>query len=326
MPAVQEIIPQAEHRCCARHIYANWRKLYPGQALKILFWKASKSNNPADFRRAMSEIRKESQPAHAALLKHPPRIWSRAYFRTESKCDVVTNNMSECFNSWILEARYKPLLTMLEDIKTQVMGRIHSKRDEMLKKEGNLCPRILKKLNKAVELTRYCDHEWDGEHGFEVSDKNGKYKVDLLNKTCSCGVWQLSGIPCHHGATGILFMERPLEEFVSPWYYKDTYLKSYHHLLKPMSGKNDWPETNYQKLLPPIAKRVAGRPKKNRRKDASEEPKNKKKVSRKGTQIQCSKCKEYGHNKLGCKNIAPAPSQTSKLPVSFLLLTYIQVS
>jgi transposase-like protein len=28
--AVNEIIPEAEHRMCARHIYANWRKKYRG--------------------------------------------------------------------------------------------------------------------------------------------------------------------------------------------------------------------------------------------------------------------------------------------------------
>lgn len=221
-----------------------------------------KANNPADFRRVMADIRKESKDAYVALLKHPPKMWSKAFFKTDTKCDVVTNNMSECFNSWILEARYKPILTMFKDIKTQVMGRIHTKRDEMLKREGKLCPIILKKLNKAVELTRFCDHEWDGGHMFEVSDRGDKYKVDLEVHTCSCGVWQLCGIPSHHAVTGILFVERSLEDYVSHWYYKETYLKSYNYLLKPMGGKNDWPETHFQSLLPPIAKRVVGRPKK----------------------------------------------------------------
>lgn len=77
MPAIEEIMPELEHRCCARNIYANWRKLYPGQALKIMFWKASKANNLTDFRRAMSDIRKESKDGHVALLKHPPRIGAR---------------------------------------------------------------------------------------------------------------------------------------------------------------------------------------------------------------------------------------------------------
>lgn len=47
--------------------------------------------------------------------------------------------MSEFFNSWILDVRYRPILTMCEDIKTQIMNRIHTKRDEMLKREGLLC-------------------------------------------------------------------------------------------------------------------------------------------------------------------------------------------
>lgn len=79
--------------------------------------------------------------------------------------------MSEWFNNWILKARYKALLTMFEDIKTQFMGRIHSKRDEMWKIEGKLCLRVMTKVNRAIELTKYCDYEWDWGHKFEVSDR-----------------------------------------------------------------------------------------------------------------------------------------------------------
>jgi len=32
----------AEHRFCMRHLYANFRKRFSGQKLKILMWKAAR--------------------------------------------------------------------------------------------------------------------------------------------------------------------------------------------------------------------------------------------------------------------------------------------
>ena len=57
------------------------------------------------------------------MLINPPTSWCRAYFKTHSKCDIVENNMCETFNSWILAARHKSIITMLEDIRHQLMNR-----------------------------------------------------------------------------------------------------------------------------------------------------------------------------------------------------------
>lgn len=45
-----------------------------------------------------------------------------------SKSDMVDNNVSEAFNSSIVEARYKSIITMLEEIRLKVMTRIVDKR------------------------------------------------------------------------------------------------------------------------------------------------------------------------------------------------------
>ena len=33
LKAVKELVPNVEHRMCARHIYANWRKKYTDKKL-----------------------------------------------------------------------------------------------------------------------------------------------------------------------------------------------------------------------------------------------------------------------------------------------------
>ncbi|KAG5588019.1 hypothetical protein H5410_048453 [Solanum commersonii] len=46
-----------------------------------------------------------------------------AYFKKHSKCNIVENNMCETFNSWILAARHKAIITMLEKIRHKIMDR-----------------------------------------------------------------------------------------------------------------------------------------------------------------------------------------------------------
>lgn len=43
-----------------------------------------------------------------------------------------------------MEVRYKPILEPLDDIRLQVMERIHKKRDYISKVECEICPRIIK--------------------------------------------------------------------------------------------------------------------------------------------------------------------------------------
>ncbi|KAK1363859.1 hypothetical protein POM88_039420 [Heracleum sosnowskyi] len=108
---------------------------------------------------------------HSDLLKTEPRYWSRAFFDILTKCDMVDNNLSECFNSWIVEARYKPILDLLDDIRLQVMERLYKKRDWMKGVDSTLFPRIVKKLNYSIEGTR--SSTWAGGDECEVRDIDG---------------------------------------------------------------------------------------------------------------------------------------------------------
>ena len=71
-----------------------------------------------------AEIRKIlelSKPAHDWLAEKDPRHWSRAYFKSDSKCGTLINNPCEAFNRSIMDARDKPILTMLERIRLYIM-------------------------------------------------------------------------------------------------------------------------------------------------------------------------------------------------------------
>ena len=70
------------------------------------------------------------------------------FCRCTSHCDVADNNLCEAFNGKICKARTKPLLVMLEDIKTYLMERMFKKLALMSDSDNILCPRVMKKLEK----------------------------------------------------------------------------------------------------------------------------------------------------------------------------------
>ncbi|KAB1223990.1 hypothetical protein CJ030_MR2G006067 [Morella rubra] len=65
------------------------------------------------FLSVMDEVKKLSEPAWKYLNDIDPRQWSRAYFNPDVKSDLLINNLTKCFNSYILKARDKPITRCL---------------------------------------------------------------------------------------------------------------------------------------------------------------------------------------------------------------------
>lgn len=76
--AIQELLPLAENRNCARHIYANFRKTWKSAQLKALFWQACKSGTPEEFDNVMTELKGYTPDGADWLMNHGPMTWSRA--------------------------------------------------------------------------------------------------------------------------------------------------------------------------------------------------------------------------------------------------------
>jgi len=169
IPSFDAVIPTADHRICVRHLYANFRdKGFWGVALKELLWAATSSYTDIEFRHHMEEIKKLNLAAFEYLDKIDPNGWSRSWFSDYPKCDLLVNNMSECFNSYILKTRDKLILTMLEMIRKQRQIRYQVKRDGIKTSKGKLCPRIVNKLEAIGEEATNCLSHYAGDDLFEV--------------------------------------------------------------------------------------------------------------------------------------------------------------
>ncbi|KAK8696285.1 hypothetical protein V6N13_001421 [Hibiscus sabdariffa] len=96
-------------------MYSNFKngEGFKGKALKDALWKAVRATTVRDYEKAMAETKGILIDAYNWLKAKDPSTWSKSHFSTRS-------NM-------ILEARDKPILTMMEIIRTQMMHKISKK-------------------------------------------------------------------------------------------------------------------------------------------------------------------------------------------------------
>ncbi|XP_048133712.1 uncharacterized protein LOC115725873 [Rhodamnia argentea] len=242
MNAVSCLSPQAEYRNCARHIYANWKKLHKGDALKNLFWRAVRCTFQAEFDLEMANLKEECPKGYEDFMRQGPKHFCKAFIKTGTKCDAVDNNLSETFNGYLCIPRTKPILKMLEEIRTMLMDRMAKRSQLMMDRIDPICPRIRMKLEKTKLESKCCTARAAMGNNFEVQVFDNRFVVDLARKTCACREWDLSGIPCKHAICCISFMKFDINDYVDDCFKKDAYEKCYQYFLPAMNGQQMWPK------------------------------------------------------------------------------------
>jgi hypothetical protein len=141
-----------EHRFCIRHLHANCKKKgWKGRAFKDELFGVARAINESVFKRHLNVIKGMSQESFDYLEEIDPRSRSRHAFGTSAKTDMISKNIDESFNSWIKNARDKPLISMLETIRRQLMNRYHTKKEGASQATNGICPKIRKKLERSTE-------------------------------------------------------------------------------------------------------------------------------------------------------------------------------
>ncbi|KAE8734640.1 Detected protein of unknown function [Hibiscus syriacus] len=220
--SILELYPNVEHITCVRHLHSNFKNVegYKGKALKDSLWKASRATTVRDFDRAMSEIRGTSEDACNWLKSKDAAMWSKSHFSIRSKCDLLLNNFSECFNKMIMEARNTHILTIMEIICTKMMHRFSKKGEDIQKSSGLLCPKIQKNVDTLIRQAVRCWPSHAGGLRFEVAfGPSDQHVVDLKVRDCSCRKWGLTGIPCAHAVSVMLLIQERPENYVDNCYH-----------------------------------------------------------------------------------------------------------
>ncbi|KAL4557735.1 hypothetical protein LXL04_035923 [Taraxacum kok-saghyz] len=245
LPAIAELYPSAEHRFCLRHIHENMRKPYQTDEYKDHLWKCATATTIPEFEKCMNDL-------------------GRAI------SDILLNNLCEVFNSKLIQARDKPIISCLEFIRQYLMKRICNVLKVIGKATGPLTPTATKLLERNREASVQYRARWSGTSKFEVYGPwHDQHVVDMKEISCTCRRWELNGIPCKHaiatihemGDSGEVVGE--LYTYVNKVYYLDTWKEAYSHHVDPINGRAMWPKSQCPfKLTPPPHHTQPGRPKK----------------------------------------------------------------
>ncbi|XP_024014814.1 uncharacterized protein LOC112088710 [Eutrema salsugineum] len=328
--AVDQELPKVEHRMCARHIYGNLRRIYPGKELpKALFWAVAKSYNIGEYDKAIKEFKEFDFGIYEEMMKRNPRNCSRAFFSCTSVCEDVSNNFSESYNNSINKARSMPLVEMLETIRRQAMIRMDVRRKKAMKHQGKYSPKVASTIKAEEKQRMYCRVIPSGNGEYEVKEHTVSYTVDMVAKTCACRRWNMTGIPCRHVLRVLLYRKLDPQDYVSNWYLTSKWRNQYSNPIRSVNGIDLWRKSGETKIQPPPREESHGPNKKQKRiKGKNESPKKKNKgkevveeapekivkLTREGRISHCRGCGSVGHNIRKCPTTVyvPKPKVTRK--------------
>jgi len=253
--AIHTILPQAEHRQCCKHIMDNWKRDSHDLELQRLFWKIARSYTIEEFNNHMAELKAYNPHAYDSLQLTSLLTWSRAFFRIGTCCNDNLNNLSESFNRTIRQARRKPLVDMLEDIRRQCMVRTTKRYLIVDKLKTRFTKRAHDEKEKMVDGASWCERHLARNNLHEIFVNNVGYFVDMDLKTCGCRKWEMVGIPCIHAASVIIGRRQKVEDYVSDYYIKRKWLETYKDGIMHVQGMPLWPRLNMLHVLPTLEKR-----------------------------------------------------------------------
>ncbi|XP_057760685.1 uncharacterized protein LOC130981066 [Arachis stenosperma] len=305
--AVQDVFPNVHHRFCVWHLWRNFNKQWKDNQLRGLLWECARSTTQEGFVEGMKKLERLNKDAWSYLCKWPKNSWSRAFFSIAPKMDNICNNACEVFNSRIKDPRAKPIITLLEEVRMYIMRSIARNKVKLRNNDGILPPIQRSRLEKIRKESKKWVPMWSGDADYEIFEVHGwptNMAVDLGKRSCTCGFWQLSGMPCVHACAALARAGRRPDEFCHSWLTMEAYNNTYGFHINPIPGQALWEKSPYNIPQAPKFKKKPGPIKKKRRKDADEEPSKGKKqktsmkrVHKKG---HCRYCGESGHTKRNC--------------------------
>ncbi|XP_073306767.1 uncharacterized protein [Primulina huaijiensis] len=209
--------------------------------------------------------------------------------------------MCECFNSMILDAREKPIISMFEIIRNLLMARFQTNREKAEKWDGVMCQKNKVVLAKNSKEAAAFSSLMSDETHFQITGLHQQHSVDLCKMSCSCRKWDLIGIPCAHAVCAIWCKQENPKAYVHHFYSVLKWKQCYSRSIMPINGPALWPECQLVPPLPQIYKEKVGRPAKLRRRQPDEVPASRQsKLKGVKRNNKCRTCGGFGHNQRSC--------------------------
>ncbi|XP_071728367.1 uncharacterized protein [Rutidosis leptorrhynchoides] len=173
---VSTVFPEAFHCFCARHLFGSIKtKSNKFKYFEWHYWKMVKAYRGSDYEDHLSVFRRRLRASYNYLEQVGFHKWSRS--RAEHvRYSYLTSNSVESVNALSKHAQKLPSVSLTSTV----------------------TPYAERKLGKRTRKSRRWQAIPSTNNLIEVRDGRKNEMVNLDDKVCSCGQWQLSGIPCGH--------------------------------------------------------------------------------------------------------------------------------
>jgi hypothetical protein len=145
--AIGHVFPHVEYRECMRHLYQNFMKHYTGDAFTDHMYPVARSYTTELFQWHMKQIFEFAPDTIEYLENHHSRIWSRCGFSKNSKCDYLTNNVSESFNAQVKKFKGLLLHELVDKIRELIMEKRYLRKKLARQWHDRILPNVTKELN-----------------------------------------------------------------------------------------------------------------------------------------------------------------------------------
>ncbi|MCO5563176.1 hypothetical protein L7F22_016813 [Adiantum nelumboides] len=246
LPAVELVFLGCEHAYCMRHLDANLKKKCNNGEFIQLFWVAAYGSTPIDYDNAILGMKAIIPFATDYLLSmSPPSHWATTHFKGKRYGHLISN-IAESLNSWLLEAKDKPIISMLDIIRRQLTtwfyacGREGKKVCESLGDMAQfaLVANVEKNLEKNLREVGNHARQYrilpSSAMIFEILTSKRTCVVDVCTRSCSCNKWQTFEIPRAHAVAAMLLKKEGVQSYVHKTYTVQAYYDNYSGVISPI--------------------------------------------------------------------------------------------
>ncbi|KAI3946681.1 hypothetical protein MKW98_003244 [Papaver atlanticum] len=210
------------------HFYGN---------LQSTALKAGKAYNENDHNDALEKL---DDRLRCWIETSGRKNWDRHLYHPSASCPQMTNILSKAFNKLITDLKCLPICQWVIGFEAKPIRLFRRRRKNgRLWKDKDIFPRESKKLKEQFRNV--------------VELEGGQIR------RCSCGEWQIYGIPCVH-AMVVLAKNKPprFRRYVHKCYTVKKYSTSYAGIINLVASMTEWRQETRTIMNPPPLKVPSG--------------------------------------------------------------------
>ncbi|XP_026396669.1 uncharacterized protein LOC113291338 [Papaver somniferum] len=288
LQGIPRAFPSSYHNYCFCHIKCNL-PIRKGDAnyntVIDLFYKAGYSHTTTNFEETLRGMHAIGC-GHVTnyLITIPKEKWANAFFPVCRYADH-SSSIAESFNNWILEFKKLPAFALRCDTVMKMNSKIRVEGLENF--NTRLTPVYEDLLNGNINIGRTWTVVESMERLYEVRSPR-THSVDLLERTCTCYMWQVNDFPCAHACAAIQSTREDIYSFVEPYFTTEWYNRTYQEIILPIPNYDKTQSYDpSDRIIVPIPVPPPGRRREQRFKKAWEKQKR---------PMMCTKCFTLGHH------------------------------